>query len=129
MTETDKPCRQDRALAARIAPTGRMALMESYRARRPAAQICPGIIPGPVRWTCRVLSGRTGPAALAHADGRPAAIRRVLLERVEDYPKSEATKYDPAARHRRSLFVAESDHWRWQRRPPRRPLRRATWMR
>jgi cytochrome P450 len=46
----------------------------------------------------------------------PPAIRRVLLEAVEDYPKSVATRavLQPAIGD--SLFLAEGEHWRWQRR-------------
>jgi cytochrome P450 len=46
----------------------------------------------------------------------PPAIRRVMLEAVEDYPKSVATRavLQPAIGD--SLFLAEGDHWRWQRR-------------
>ena len=38
------------------------------------------------------------------------------LERVEDYPKSEATKSILRPAIGESLFVAEGAHWRWQRR-------------
>jgi cytochrome P450 len=52
-----------------------------------------------------------------------------LLEAVEDYPKSVATRavLQPAIGD--SLFLAEGDHWRWQRRARRRPFRRAASMR
>ncbi|MFN6977189.1 MAG: cytochrome P450 [Gemmobacter sp.] len=46
----------------------------------------------------------------------PAALRRVLRDRVEDYPKSDATKLILAPAIGDSLFVAEGESWLWQRR-------------
>jgi cytochrome P450 len=61
-----------------------------------------------------ILSGRTGKRW--HMIMDPAALRRVLRDRVEDYPKSLATKLilEPAIGD--SLFVAEGQDWLWQRR-------------
>ena len=61
-----------------------------------------------------MISGRTG--IRWHMIMDPGAIRRVLLEQVEDYPKSQVTKslLKPAIGD--SLFIAEGSHWRWQRR-------------
>ncbi len=60
------------------------------------------------------VSGRTG--GRWHMVMAPAAIRTVLLERLDDYPKSTVTKnlLEPAIGD--SLFIAEGAHWRWQRR-------------
>ncbi len=46
----------------------------------------------------------------------PDGLRRVLLERLDDYPKSNTTKslMRPAIGH--SMFLAEGAEWRWQRR-------------
>lgn len=46
----------------------------------------------------------------------PDALRIILRDRVEDYPKSMVTKLilEPAIGN--SLFVAEGAQWRWQRR-------------
>ena len=46
----------------------------------------------------------------------PKALRQILLEKLDDYPKSDVTKsiLEPAIGD--SLFVAEGAHWRWQRR-------------
>ena len=46
----------------------------------------------------------------------PDGLRRVLLEKLEDYPKSNTTKslMRPAIGH--SMFLAEGAEWRWQRR-------------
>lgn len=61
-----------------------------------------------------ILSGRTG--RRWHMVAEPEAIRKILRDRVEDYPKSLVTKLilEPAIGD--SLFVAEGAHWMWQRR-------------
>ena len=61
-----------------------------------------------------ILSGRTGKRW--HMVMDPEALRRVLRDRVEDYPKSVVTKLilEPAIGD--SLFVAEGASWMWQRR-------------
>lgn len=61
-----------------------------------------------------VVSGRTG--VRWHMLMETQAIREVLLERLDDYPKSNVTKnlLEPAIGD--SLFIAEGAHWRWQRR-------------
>lgn len=61
-----------------------------------------------------VVSGRT--ARRWHMIMDPTAIRQMLLDRVEDYPKSVVTKnlLRPAVGD--SLIIAEGAHWRWQRR-------------
>ncbi|RMH44407.1 MAG: cytochrome P450 [Alphaproteobacteria bacterium] len=46
----------------------------------------------------------------------PGALRRILIERLDDYPKSEVTKNVLRPAIGESLFVAEGAHWRWQRR-------------
>mgnify|MGYP000052761854 FL=1 len=46
----------------------------------------------------------------------PPAIREVLLDRLEDYPKSVVTKSLLKPAIGESLFIAEGAHWRWQRR-------------
>jgi cytochrome P450 len=97
-------------VAARL-PDRPMGLLESYQAARRNVL---GIIPQRALHQ-PVLSGRTGPQRW-HMLMDPSAIRRVLLEGVEDYPKSEATKSILRPAIGESLFVAEGDHWRWQRR-------------
>lgn len=61
-----------------------------------------------------MVSGRT--AKRWHMVMDPQAIRRMLLENLDNYPKSLVTKnlLKPAIGD--SLFVAEGAHWRWQRR-------------
>ena len=92
-------------------PTHPMGIWESYQAaRRNILEIIPlSALHQPV------LSGRTGPQRW-HMIMDPKAIRRMLLEAVDDYPKSEATKSILRPALGESLFVAEGEHWRWQRR-------------
>ena len=61
-----------------------------------------------------IVSGKTGKRW--HMVMDPGAIREMLLDRMEDYPKSLVTKnlLKPAIGD--SLFIAEGAHWRWQRR-------------
>ena len=61
-----------------------------------------------------MLSGKTGKRW--HMVMDPGALKQVLRDKVEDYPKSEVTKLilEPAIGD--SLFVAEGAEWLWQRR-------------
>ncbi len=61
-----------------------------------------------------MVSGRT--VMRWHMVMDPGANRRILKDRVEDYPKSDVTKMilEPAIGD--SLFIAEGAHWHWQRR-------------
>lgn len=61
-----------------------------------------------------IVSGKTGKRW--HMVMDPNALRRVLLEKVDDYPKSDVTKnlLKPAIGD--SMFIAEGAHWKWQRR-------------
>ena len=61
-----------------------------------------------------IVSGRTGKRW--HMVTEPGAIRHILLEKLDNYPKSVVTKtlLKPAIGD--SLFIAEGAHWRWQRR-------------
>ncbi|SDK52401.1 cytochrome P450 [Paracoccus chinensis] len=60
-----------------------------------------------------IISGRAG--LRWHMVMDPGALRRVLKDRVEDYPKSVVTKLllEPAIGN--SMFIAEGAQWRWQR--------------
>lgn len=92
-------------------PRAPMGILASYRAAR--GNIL-SIIPE-AALEVPILSGRTGPDRW-HMVMDPPSIRRILLERVESYPKSEVTKSILRPALGDSLFVAEGDHWRWQRR-------------
>ncbi|AXI45092.1 cytochrome P450 [Sulfitobacter sp. SK012] len=61
-----------------------------------------------------MVSGKTGKRW--HMVMDPGAIRHMLLDELENYPKSVVTKnlLKPAIGD--SLFIAEGAHWRWQRR-------------
>lgn len=61
-----------------------------------------------------IVSGKTG--RRWHMIMEPTAIRQMLLDKVDNYPKSVVTKnlLRPAVGD--SLFIAEGAHWRWQRR-------------
>ena len=61
-----------------------------------------------------VVSGTTG--IRWHMLMDPDAIRRVLLEELDNYPKSDVTKNLLRPAIGESLFIAEGAHWRWQRR-------------
>lgn len=61
-----------------------------------------------------MVSGVTGKRW--HMVMDPGALRRILRERVEDYPKSDVTKLILGPAIGRSLFVAEGAEWMWQRR-------------
>jgi len=61
-----------------------------------------------------IISGRTGKRW--HMVMDPAAIRRVLLDKPDSYPKSLATKTLLRPAIGNSLFIAEGAEWRWQRR-------------
>ncbi|MEC7298865.1 MAG: cytochrome P450, partial [Pseudomonadota bacterium] len=61
-----------------------------------------------------IVSGKTG--LRWHMVMDPTALRRILLEKVEEYPKSVVTKNLLRPAIGDSLFVAEGAHWRWQRR-------------
>jgi cytochrome P450 len=61
-----------------------------------------------------IYTGRT--LTRWHMIMEPAAIRRVLLDRLEDYPKSGVTKAVLGPAIGSSMFVAEGAQWRWQRR-------------
>ncbi|WP_118135734.1 cytochrome P450 [Oceanicella sp. SM1341] len=61
-----------------------------------------------------MVTGKTG--LRWHMVMSPKALRRVLRDRVEDYPKSTVTHRILGPGIGESLFLAEGAHWRWQRR-------------
>ncbi len=61
-----------------------------------------------------IVSGRTGKRW--HMVTDPEAIRAILLDKVDLYPKSEVTKSLLRPAIGESLFIAEGANWRWQRR-------------
>jgi cytochrome P450 len=61
-----------------------------------------------------MVSGRTGKRW--HMIMDPEANRHVLRDHVADYPKSDVTKLILSPAIGDSLFIAEGQHWHWQRR-------------
>ncbi|WP_323716614.1 cytochrome P450 [Paracoccus aminovorans] len=60
-----------------------------------------------------MVSGKVGKRW--HMVMDPEALRVVLKDRVEDYPKSLVTRLILGPAVGESMFVAEGAHWRWQR--------------
>lgn len=87
-----------------------MGLWGSLKAvRRNVLSILPQIAT-----TQPMVSGKTG--ARWHMVMDPTALRQMLLENLDNYPKSNVTKNLLRPAIGESLFVAEGAHWRWQRR-------------
>ena len=61
-----------------------------------------------------ILSGTTGKRW--HMVMDPEALRQILRDRVDDYPKSMVTKLILEGAIGNSMFVAEGAEWLWQRR-------------
>ncbi len=79
-------------------------------ARRNALSIIPDFA-----YDVPILSGKTGPGRWHMVQG-PEGLRRIFLDNVDNYPKSEVMirMLRPAVGS--SLFTAEGAQWRWQRR-------------
>ena len=61
-----------------------------------------------------MVSGKTG--IRWHMVMDPPSLKRVLRDKLEDYPKSGVTKTLLRPAIGNSLFIAEGTHWQWQRR-------------
>jgi len=111
MIDVETMVRADQPVPARVPlsniPRG---VFGSFRAgRRNVLELIPELAT-----RAPILSGRTGKRW--HMVMDPEALRHILRDRVDDYPKSMVTKLilEPAIGD--SLFVAEGAHWLWQRR-------------
>jgi len=62
-----------------------------------------------------MVSGKTAMVRW-HMVMDPGALRRVLKDNLDNYPKSDITKNLLRPAIGDSLFIAEGAHWRWQRR-------------
>lgn len=79
-------------------------------ARRNALNIIPDFA-----YDVPIVTGQTGPGRWHMVQG-PEGLRRILLDNVDNYPKSEVMirMLRPAVGS--SLFTSEGAQWRWQRR-------------
>jgi len=84
-----------------------------YRSFRAARRNLLEIIPE-IATRQPIVSGKTGKRW--HMVMDPEANRRILHERLDDYPKSDVTANILRPAIGESLFIAEGAHWRWQRR-------------
>ncbi|MGY3438642.1 cytochrome P450 [Marinovum sp. KMM 9879] len=107
MPDTTLPQRLPVHVPLGTRPLGLFASLSA--ARRNLLSIIPKIAT-----TQPMVSGRTG--VRWHMVMDPEAIRAMLLERLEDYPKSLVTKNLLRPAIGELLFIAEGAHWRWQRR-------------
>ena len=78
-------------------------------ARRNALETIPAIA-----YRQPMVSGKT--LIRWHMVMDPAALKRILLDAVEDYPKSEITQRLLRPAVGTSIFTSEGEEWRWQRR-------------
>lgn len=87
-----------------------LGILGSFRAgRRNVLELIPEIAT-----EAPILSGRTG--RRWHMVMDPDALRQVLRDKVDDYPKSVVTKLILGPAIGKGLFVAEGQDWHWQRR-------------
>ena len=100
-----------RVLPPHIQPPGQpLSLPQTLRAaRRNVLEIIPAL-----SYRQPIVSGRLG--ATWHMVQDPGALRRIFLDKVDNYPKSEVMlrMLRPAVGN--SLFTSEGEAWRWQRR-------------
>lgn len=108
--------RQGEAIASRETPvrvplvTEVWGIWKSFQAaRRNVLEIIPDIATRQP-----IVSGRTGKRW--HMVMDPEANRHILKDAVDNYPKSDVTKLILAPAIGDSLFIAEGQHWHWQRR-------------
>ena len=85
-------------------------LASTREVRRNVLNIIPAI-----SYTQPIVTGSTGPSRWHMVQG-PEGMRRIFLDNVDNYPKSEVMirMLRPAVGS--SLFTSEGAHWRWQRR-------------
>ncbi len=89
------------------APLTRLQSMQA--ARRNVLEIIPAIC-----YVQPMISGRMG--TRWHMVQDPAALKRIFLDNVAAYPKSEVMNRMLRPAVGNSLFTSEGAHWRWQRR-------------
>lgn len=88
-----------------------LGIMETLRtARRNLLEIIPDLCTKQP-----MVSGKTA-FVRWHMVMDPDALRRILKDNLDNYPKSDITKNLLRPAIGDSLFIAEGSHWRWQRR-------------
>jgi cytochrome P450 len=101
-----------KSLPPTVAPPRRpLSVFETIRAaRRNVLEIIPAL-----SYRQPIVSGRFGTARW-HMVQDPGALRRIFLDNVDNYPKSEIMlrMLRPAVGD--SLFTSDGESWRWQRR-------------
>jgi cytochrome P450 len=105
------PNRPFKPIPPTVAPPPRpLSLFQTVRAaRRNVLEVIPALA-----FRRPIVSGRLG--ARWHMVQDPDALRRVFLDNVDNYPKSEVMlrMLRPAVGN--SLFTSDGESWRWQRR-------------
>ena len=92
-------------------PAKPLGIFSSLReVRRNVLSILPGIA-----YTQPIVTGKTGPARWHMVQG-PEGMKRVFLDNVDNYPKSEVMIRMLRSAVGSSLFTSEGSQWRWQRR-------------
>ncbi|MEM8743825.1 MAG: cytochrome P450 [Pseudomonadota bacterium] len=93
------------------APTQPLGVLASLRAvRNNALEVLPSI-----SFTQPIVSGTTGLGRWHMVQG-PEGLRRIFLDNVDNYPKSEVMIRMLRSAVGESLFTSEGVRWRWQRR-------------
>jgi cytochrome P450 len=93
------------------APRNPLGMLASLRtARRNVLALLPAIA-----YTQPIVSGRTGRGHWHMVQG-PEGLKRIFLDNVANYPKSEVMIRMLRSAVGESLFTSEGDAWRWQRR-------------
>lgn len=93
------------------APQHPLGVLSSLRAVRRNTL---GVIPA-IAYTQPIVSGRTGLGHWHMVQG-PEGLKRVFLDNVDNYPKSEVMIRMLRSAVGESLFTSEGPAWRWQRR-------------
>jgi len=92
-------------------PTRPLGVLASLRAVRKNA-LC--VLPA-ISFTQPIVSGRTGLGRWHMVQG-PEGLKRIFLDNVDNYPKSEVMIRMLRSAVGESLFTSEGSRWRWQRR-------------
>ena len=111
MNAIDHPTKDGAFVPAHIHPaTKPMSLLEvAGAARRNLLETLPALI-----YRQPIVSGRT--VIRWHLVADPGGLKQVLLDKVDNYPKSDVTQRLLRPAIGASIFSSEGEDWRWQRR-------------